>query len=235
MKKILVTIAVFGATMAISAQETVVNVEETVVMAPEESFKPEEGSFAVEVGFAPLQFNSVSLQGGQLKASYSLNEQLGVRLGVGFGINNEFSDNKEEEWTKTTNTISEISVTPGVTYSFEGTNKLAPYIGAELLLATTSDKETVETKSGYKRVTKNENSPFNTFGLGIFTGFNYYFAKNLYLGVEVGIGAKFKNLKNESDEITENGTTTTEENKSENGSFNFSAYANPALRLGWAF
>jgi len=236
MKKILFAFAMFAATMAVSAQETVVNVEETVVVATQEgSFKPEVGTFQVEVGFAPLQVNSVFLQGGQLKVAYSVNEKFGVRLGLGFGTYTETEDDKAEEWTKTTESTSRFSLAPGVTYSFEGTNKLAPYVGAELTFATTSNKNTVERKSGYKSVTKNSGSPLNTFGVGVFTGFNYYFAKNLFVGVEVGIGTEFSSVKNRSVEVTNNGETTTTEDKSESGSFNFRAYANPALRLGWAF
>ncbi len=242
MKKILFAFATFAASMAVSAQETVVsaqeavvNVEETVMVAPDQNFKPDEGAFQLEVGIAPLEINAVSLQGGQLKGSYSLNENFGVRLGLGFGMNKHTTDSKEEEWIKTTESTSRFTIAPGVTYSFDGTNKLTPYVGAEILIATTSNKSTYETKSGYKSVTKNAGSPFNTFGFGLFTGFNYYFAKNLFVGVEIGIGVDFENVKNESVEITENGTTTTEESKAERDSFHFSAYANPSLRLGWAF
>lgn len=238
MKKILFIFTMFAAAATVNAQETTLSTEEAVVaeQSQAESFKPEEGSIEMEVGFAPFSVNNdgVRLQGGELKGAYILNEQFKIRLGLGFATNKEVNK-AEGEWPKTTTSTSRFSITPGFTYSFDGTDKLDPFVGAELMFATESNKRTVEQESGDKTVTKNQNSPFNVFGIGALTGFNYYFAKNLFVGVEVGIGVEFGSEKNRKVETTTNGQTTTTENKTDNSSFDFRAYANPSIRLGWVF
>jgi outer membrane protein W len=251
MKKICKYIAMLSiavtASLAVNAQETGVN-----------NFKPGKGMFELEVGFAPFQ-HGISLQGvginsadtlnsfrndqikervkgGEIKGAYILNDRFKISMGLGFGTIKESTNDLRTEWTKRKTKRSCFSLTPGITYSFEGTNKLAPYIGAELLFATESTKSITEHKSGDKQVTKNEKEPlFNTFGVGIVSGFNYYFAQHLFVGVEVGTGFEFSSPKKYFSETT----TDNSINKTEGGGkvreTGISIFANPSLRLGWAF
>ncbi len=63
-----------------------------------------------------------------------------------------------------------------------------------------------------------------SFGFDIVTGFNYYFAEQLYIGAEIGIG--FKATSYDDDE--------TASGKDES-SAEFETFACPSLILGWTF
>ena len=137
MRKYLLSLAMFATTFVVSAQEN------------QESIKPESGSFSVEVGFTPLQTNSVSLQGGQIKGAYSISDKFGVRLGLDFGTSTTTVDNNESgvAWSKTSNCTTQFTVNPGVTYSFAGTERLTPYVGAEVSFGISSKTEPTEANS----------------------------------------------------------------------------------------
>ncbi len=161
--------------------------------------KPESGSFSVEVGFCPFQSESVNLENGRLNAAYSINDNWSVRAGLGFGAST--TDNGVETKKNT------FSFAPGVVYGFAGTEKITPYVGGELVLRKSSEK-----------VADKKTSDIFGFGVQAFTGMNYYFTKNAYVGVEFGIG--FNSQKDD---------------ESDAKSSEFKAYAQPAVRLGWAF
>ena len=74
----------------------------------------------------------------------------------------------------------------GVEKHFAGTDRLSPYVGGDLLVGFNSSK--VE-QGSYE-----EKGP-NGFRLGVrgVFGADYYFAKNLYLGVEAGLGIFYHN------------------------------------------
>jgi len=198
MKKYLVALMMFAVTTAVSAQE--------------ESYKPEAGSFGVEVAVSPLWGGVDFQQGleydnniaGQFRVSYSLNDKIGVRLGLGFGTSSTNTDNGEsgDALRKTTNSRTNFSILPGFVYSFEGTTKLTPYVGAEFALGSCSTKNVTEAGKVKTTVTNSGNNMFNTFGFNVFTGFDYFFAKNLYVGVEAGIGIDSQKFKNEEISVT---------------------------------
>ena len=207
-------------------------------------YKPEEGSFMMEVGFAPFHSvivddeagtrtngSLVNLQGGLLRGVYVLTDNLQLKLGFGLSIFKDVDDNGEtgDAWHKNTNRISIFSVCPGINYVFDGTDKLAPYIGGELGFGIYSTKVTDESENN-KTITKNQGG-FNTFGVAAVSGFNYYFAKNIFIGAEVKLGVDMHTDKKLS--VETDGRTTTTETKVH--SLNFQPQAVPSLRLGWAF
>ena len=148
----------------------------TTMYAQESYNKPDNSKFSLEVGFMPFQSESVFLMGEQLRGTLSLNDQIGIRLGLGFASATEKEDDKQADYTKETATISQFSITPGVIYSFTGTNRLTPFVGFELMLGVTSNKTTIEERLGNDRIRKtvitNSNSPLNTFGANFLAGFN---------------------------------------------------------------
>ena len=217
-----------------------------VAVHAQESYKPEIGSFGVELEVSPflgvvgfqqgLQFDENIA--GQIKGFYVLDQKIGVRLGLGFGRGSGKEDNGEsgDDHSKQKISVTSFSILPGITYSFEGTERLAPYVGAEFAIGSCSTKE-INTEGKIKETIKNEGDElFNTFGLNVFTGFNYYFAKNLYVGVEAGIGYDFVKLKHEKEKVKGmDGWKAPEKPKdSVTGSF-FGFKVNPILRLGWTF
>lgn len=226
MKKYILIALAMLATSTIHAQE------EQQESAASKGYKPEAGTFSTEVCYAPLSTsNSVALEGGQLKGIYALNDKFSLRLGLGFGINSEKS---EDDGTKTTTTTRQLSLTPGVSYAMEGTSRLTPYIGGELLFAFEGDKTTIEGENA-KEVTTNGNKPLNTFGINAFAGFNYYFAEHLYAGIEFGIGLKGTVNKDKEVETTINGKTTKVTSDVDESTIDFAPYIVPSLRLGWSF
>lgn len=210
----------------------------TTIYAQENYNKPDNSKFSLEVGFTPFNSESVILMGEQIVGTYSINDKIGIRLGLGFASETETSDNKQTNYTKRTATSTNFSITPGVKFSFAGTNKLSPYIGFEFLFGTQMRETTLERKQGddlIKTVTTNADYPINTFGADAFTGFNYYFAKNIFVGIEIGIGANTYSVKKQSVKTTTNGATTTLDTEAESGAFTFGFMCNPAIRLGWSF
>ena len=192
-KALFFAVAMLTASFA-NAQETENN------EAASASLKPEEGSFITEVAFCPFTNNSTSLENGRLNAAYMLTDNLAVRAGLGFGFGKTKNDDAEAK----SNTFS---FAPGIVYSFDGTPKFSPYVGGELIVRTSKEKVGDETTSEK-----------NGFGVQAFTGMNYYFSQNLYVGVEFGIGFSFDKDK-----------------KSDVKTTSFAPYAQPAVRLGWAF
>lgn len=196
MKKVLfIAVSLLTASFA-NAQEA--NNEE---QAASVSLKPAAGSFTTEVAFCPFQSSSTNLENGRLNAAYSLNDNWAIRAGLGFGFQKNEDANGNEAHDNT------FSFAPGVVYSFEGTPKFNPYVGGELIFRTT--KSEVE-----DQVTNHKTG----FGVQAFTGMNYYFSQNLYVGVEFGLGFNM-----------------TKDKETDEKSSNFAPYAQPAVRLGWAF
>ncbi len=243
MKKFFLAIAAFMSTVALNAQAVSETTNESndsnQATSSSSSYKPEEGSFMMEVGFAPFHTmkgestndDLINLQGGLLRGVFVLSDNLQLNLGFGLSIYKNVIDNGEtgDTWEKSTNRTALFTINPGLNYVFDGTDKLAPFIGGELGFGITSTKQTDETERA-KTITKNENG-FNTFGIAAVSGFNYYFAKNIFIGAEVKLGAEM--VTNKKVSVEANGTTTTTETKSH--SVSFRPQAVPTLRLGWAF
>jgi outer membrane protein W len=230
MKKYLIVLSVIAASaIAGSAQEARAQVS---------GVKSEQGSFALEVGFSPfeLEGNNIQLHNGQIRMIYSVSERIGIRLGLGFAATTESDDNGQssDEWTRMTTKTNRVELSPGLVYNFDGTDRLTPYIGVEVNFSTLSANTTTEAKD-FKQVTKNEGDLFNTVGLGVFSGFNYYFAKNLYIGAEAGLAFENRSLKNSIIETTTSGRTETVEPKNKRSMTGVGVIAMPSLRLGWAF
>jgi hypothetical protein len=201
MKKVLfLAVSLFAAVFAANAEES-------------GSVKPAAGKVNVEVGFCPFSNlgGEVGLENGRLNGGYSINNNISVRAGLGWNVK---STDDEATDTKTDNRT--ISFAPGITYSFKGTNKFTPYIGGELIFEAGNDKTKVNG-------TTTEDLDNRGFGVDAFTGMNYYFSQNLYVGVEFGIG--FMYTSKDEDNDGDNAYKTT----------SFAPYAQPSVRLGWVF
>ncbi|MDR1259041.1 MAG: porin family protein [Tannerellaceae bacterium] len=214
----------------------------TAVNAQGNSVKPEAGSFALEAGFSPFAIdgNNINLQEGQIKAIYTVTDQISVRLGLGINANSDISDNGQtgDGWEELSMKSSQISISPGIIVNMEGTSKMTPYLGAEVIFATTSTTLTEEGnnyKVVMKNVTEDGDLSFNTIGLGVFGGFNYYFAQKLYAGAEIGLSFRSNTWKNAMMETTNSGVTETVELKDSQSRTSFGTAFKPAIRLGWVF
>lgn len=244
MKKLFLMALLFSA-VSLNAQETVDStaVSTTSVNSTEEvsesnvqnKFKANEGSIMAEIGFAPLLSDAVSLNGGMLRGIYVVSEKIEVKLGLGFGLDKDVVDNGEkgDAWVRNSERVSRFSIAPGFNYTFKGTEKLCPYIGAEASFAMTSNKEYSETNNSSSTL-KNENC-YNTFGVAGQLGFNYYFVKNLFVGAEIGIGVAAHFERDVKTENENDNVSSSEVVDRDHHAISFAPLVTPSLRLGWVF
>jgi opacity protein-like surface antigen len=160
------------------------------LVSAQEKYKPVAGDFSLEVGFAP--FGSTIINDGALAGFFHFSDNVALRIGLGFGVGSEFKSNGEtgDKLQSYRESNFRVRLEPGIVYSFKGTPRLSPYFGVGIGIGFATHSE--KTEAGY--TTKVSNTYENdgiSLGLGIGTGFNYYIAKNLYLGAEVGLGLDF--------------------------------------------
>jgi hypothetical protein len=103
------------------------------------------------------------------------------------------------------------NIKPGFEKHFEGTNRLSPFIGAELDIAGQSSKEITPLQTiadGTSDFTpimteKNKNKGgFFRVGANLVAGFDAYITKHIYLGTELGFGFQMVNYSDYTKEIT---------------------------------
>ncbi|MDR0769109.1 MAG: porin family protein [Dysgonamonadaceae bacterium] len=208
-KFVILVVAVFTASSYAQAQE---------------SYKPASGDFSVEVGVSPFSEDGPVVSDGSLTGTYFISEKWAVRLELGLDFARDYFNNGEKGYDRVSvkEQTSVFALSPGISYYFSGTDRLSPFIGGALLFANSYAKETTEQGNYSETKTLIENGEsFTAFGLGVYTGFDYYIAKKIYLGIEVGlIGVS---------------TSIPTPDKSSVGAFNLSFAANPSIRLGYSF
>jgi opacity protein-like surface antigen len=103
-----------------------------------------------------------------------------------------------------------FSLRPGYEKHFEGTDRLSPYVGGELVFSTTTTTTISEDWNGTNarpeegavwETTTTDGS--TTFGLNLVAGTDFYFADNIYLGAELGFGFAKTNEKDSETEVSD--------------------------------
>lgn len=200
-----------------------------------QDFKPSGGEKNIEVNFTPLGNAPISIS--NLRFRYFASSDMAYRLGFSVSSSSETgitlagTDNDVELEDKD----SEFAVTlnPGIEKHFEGTDRLSPYVGAELNFTMINEKQTQEVLNddGDGVGGENETTDGSTlFGLNLVLGADWYFSEHIYMGTEVGFG--FASTSYKDTEATSGSTTTTTPNGSD---FNFGPTFNSAIRLGFLF
>lgn len=185
--------------------------------------KQEGGEKNLEVNFAPLGGNPIGMDGIRLRL-FNADGTGAVRVRIGLGGTNDVTVRSQSEVVPNTSktVVPELydtkksfnfSIRPGYEIHFEGTDRLSPYVGAELLFATGSETLTkefhgasttadnnIEAASKWSTWEAERKRGTTTFGLNAVAGFDFYFVDNLYLGAEIGFG--FQNKKHKDQEIT---------------------------------
>lgn len=211
--------------------------------------KPTGGTVTGEVALngAINNINIGLVQGARIR--YFLGDNLAIR--VGLGLDSRSRTNKVYENLDGTGGVGEekesysnFQLLPGVEYHFAGGEKLSTFAGAYLLVGIEGAKttrtnytvggaynanfsQTVEGQSSFGRKGTN-------LGLGLYSGFDWYFVEKLYLGVEWGL---LFSSTSESDVVTTTsagGVTTVTKTAGGKGS-RFEVQALGALRLGYQF
>jgi opacity protein-like surface antigen len=205
------------------------------------------GEKNLEVAFAPLGGNPVSMSGIRLRLFNS--EASAIRIGLFLGGSTtkdvtaqpEESGDPDQPELYSTSKSTDISLRPGYEKHFAGTDRLSPYVGAELALTLHSESTEDETwtqinadgDTGVATTTTKDGS--TTFGLNILAGTDFYFADNIYLGAELGFG--FQTTSNKDTETTIEGIDDAEDpDPLINGSNSaWGPNVQGTLRLGWLF
>lgn len=205
-------------------------------------YKQFAGAKNLEVLFAPLGGSPISI--GGLKFRTFTSESMAYRANVFLGFSSD-SDKAmvtnadgDEVALNTSSSSFTINLRPGVEYHFAGTNRLSPYYGFEGVIGYRSSGSSAETfgADGVEVIKNKVRNPGNDgyFRLGVnaLLGADYYVAKNLYLGTEVGFGFQF-DIENDHVSVPATGDETT---ISEGGtSFDFGPNAVGQIRLGFLF
>lgn len=189
MKKVLLTVAAVMTFGLMSAQE------ETSTSA----YKPVKGTIATEVSLVGgLNNADFNLNTGALKFRYFFKDDMALRLGLGLN-STKFEDIDDSDPTNVlTETYKSSSTTLklGIEKHFAGAERLSTYAGADLLIgfngANYEAKDNTSTMEIDGTVTfpglgGNTYNAGSSFGLGLFTGADYYITKKVFLGVEAGI------------------------------------------------
>ncbi len=180
----------------------------TFVMAQDagSEFKPAKGANNLELNFVPL--NGKPIQMTYIRYRKFLSETTALRLGVGVSFSSAKADSifasnvtaDGEVTSKYKMTKMGWSIKPGFEKHFAGTNRLSPYVGAELDIAGQSSKEVtpvgIDGDDALTIVTEKnkDKGGFIRVGVNLVAGFDCYVTKHLYLGTELGFG--FQMVKN---------------------------------------
>lgn len=210
--------------------------------------KPTGGTVTAEVAVngAINNINIDLVQGARVR--YFFGDNLALRVGFIFDTRRQL--NKDYENPDGTggvgeekSTYSQFGLLPGVEYHFSGGEKLSTFAGTYLLFATANARtERKNYASGgytpnFSQVVDGASTFGNkqtAFGLGLYSGFDWYFTEKLYLGVEWGLLFQSVSV---SDVVVETsvGGITTKTIQAGGAAGGFSTSAIGALRLGYQF
>jgi hypothetical protein len=218
-------------------------------------FKPAAGANNLELNFVPL--NGKPIQLTYIRYRRFLSEKTALRLGVGVSYSSSKADSVFASNVTVNTTVSSgykmtklgWNIKPGFEKHFSGTNRLSPYIGAELDIAGQSSKEVtptmIDAQDEFFIVTeKNKNKGgFFRIGANLVAGFDCYVTKHLYLGTELGFGFQMVNYSDYTKETSYPSSVTpptpdpagNPDPSSQGKEMNIGPNFNSAIRLGYIF
>ena len=219
------------------------------------------GEKNLEVQFTPLGDAPVSIAGLRFRMFNSEASAFRLSINVGGstdavvteqpGVSGAPDEDRPELYD--TDKSFTFSIAPGYEKHFEGTDRLSPYVGAEVAFETTTLTSTSEAWDGTNTdpldgaVWESTLTTGTTsFGLNLVAGTDFYFADNIYLGVEVGFGFAKTNVKDSEFEVSDldrfraaneiPDDTAVEFDPIINGSASaWGTNAQGTIRLGWLF
>lgn len=147
---------------------------------------------------------------GVLKGRYFFQDNLALRLSLGLSAPSVKSTTEQPNYNSVEKyRTSTIYFGVGVEKHFAGTDRLSPYVGAELHLGSNSSSYDLNsTATAGTTVTQIhhqiKHAPGFTFGGGLFMGADYYIAPKVFLGLEAGLNIDANSLGKKTDIKTEN-------------------------------
>jgi len=214
-------------------------------------FKPDAGANNFELNFVPL--NGKPIQLTYIRYRRFLSPTMAFRLGVGLSYSSTKADsvfvsnldpnNKVTAQYKKSTLGWEIK--PGIEKHMKGTDRLSPYMGAELDLAGASSKEItplgIDSQDELTTQTDKNKSKGGFFRLGInlVAGFDCYITHHLYLGSEFGFGFQMVNYSKYTSSTSYPSSVTNPPKDpdavTQGKEMNIGPNFNSAIRLGWIF
>lgn len=205
-------------------------------------FKPLAGSVTTDFSLfangifnqteSPVALGSHADINGLIKGRYFLQDNIALRLSLGLN-NSSSTEKKTDPVDETTKKSNVFTFGLGLEHHFGGTDRLSPYIGAELFLGSA----TGSTKSVNSVATSiSKNAPRFVFGGDLLLGADYYIAPHVYLGVEAGLELLHASTGKTSVTVTPaGGTATTNESKSTSSAGGFATDVKAGFKVGFVF
>jgi hypothetical protein len=224
MKKALFSIAILVAAASVNAQD----------------FKQSAGMKNLELQFTPLGGTPLGISG--LRYRQFTSNTMAIRANVFLGYMSKSTITQDantanganDKELKDSESSFEFNLRPGFESHFEGTDRLSPYVGAELDLnfRRTSGVSQSQPASDIVEVTSTNKDGAFRFGLNGLAGFDYYFAKHLYFGAELGFGLSYTSPFKT---VTKSGSVSIESKEGKDAMLNFGPNVNSAIRIGFLF
>ena len=156
--------------------------------AQDESIKPFAKKVTAEMNFDPFSGNALSIN--YLRFRMFRDDQSAYRMGLAASIRSE------KPATDVKRSYFELNIRPGYEKHFPGTDRLSPYVGAEIDIALKSSKISNDGPGAFSEITGawSENGlerGFTRLGLNALVGADFYFARHFYVGTEFGFGFQY--------------------------------------------
>ena len=229
----------FALLVAAAALTTSVSAQNEAKNQTSSDFKFSGGDMNLEIQMAsPFAAGEpFSLDG--VKFRYFLSNTSAFRLNVNVNASSETEITDQEDTDadllelKKKTADFEFKIAPGYEMHFSGTNKLSPYVGGDIVLDFQRSSKNVESQPDEDLIYKKTTSGSFAFGLNGVAGFDYYFAKSLYIGAELNYGL---NMTSEFATKTTNDIEGVDDTEVKNGgSFSFAPAAMGKFKLGFIF
>lgn len=214
----------------------------TTYSQSDEQFKATSG-LTTEVGFTPFASEGPVIYLNNLNVRWFFKPEYALRLGLTANYDSQIQD-QEIGLAPASVTYKGfgIRLNPGIEKHFAGTDRLSPYIGAELTFQSSTSKYLIEYDTISQIVNLNEEIIYgksderkqNRFiaGVGLFAGTDFYISKNLYMGVEFSYS--FQNVFPSSYTRKIDGKEV-DQYTWESSGFSLSSSTEGVIRLGWKF
>lgn len=203
-----------------------------------QEYKPTAGDVTVDLGVAGgLGNTSVNLPdqgfgaGAMFKARYFKTDKFAYRATL-FLANNNNTENPNNQTVIKKDEFG-FGLGFGAEKHFTGTERLSPYVGADVLagFSSSKNKQTVTSAGGTTFV--NEVKGPNNFRIGVrgVFGADYYFVKRVFLGVEAGLALTYES----EGDTTIKATGSPDVTHDGGNNFNISPAVVTGIRIGYAF
>jgi hypothetical protein len=224
----------------------------------QDSLKVTRGRFTTELNINPFQ-GELSLNNAlnQIKVRYFVSNNTALRIGLSLSARKSIIENSTVYGTNPSSQENEKKTsTVGLNFGFEkhfkGTKRLSPYVSAEFVVASKSSWHTLKTKSqtNTPNVTETkikgawqatsfnngysfEERAFFQYGMNLVGGFDFYVARNFYVGYEIAFAllkTKYKTI----DVITKPASTNASPDSTQKD-FSFGPNLINGIRVGFVF